>query len=186
MITQRGEAPPAYRGALLGATGLRRNWRASWAGRGWWGGLIAMGLAAMGQQILITQNDAPTASRYYILAVVLIIVALTHPDLSWLRRRAQAAPPPSRRPHCPRSRCAGRGRRRRRNNAAPPDPSLDPRWPGCLTRWVALRARLGWRLTAGGLDLTAHAGGGAATLILQQDITDPRGGWLWAGGAGWC
>ena len=72
----------------------RRGLAAWWGGRGWWGGLIALGLAGTGQQILITRNDAPLAARYYSLAAVLLIIALTHLDLSGLRRRGSTLPAP--------------------------------------------------------------------------------------------
>lgn len=46
-------------------------------------------------------------------------------------------------------------------------------------RWCALRARLGWRVIGPGLALTLALAGGSA-FVLQKDITNPLGGWLWA------
>ncbi len=179
MITT-SEAKAAPRAAGRSLAGMRRGLAAWWGGRGWWGGLIAMGLAATGQQILLTQNDPNIASRYYIVAALLLIVALTHPDLSWVRRRGKPAarpfpvePPP-----------AIPVRRARAGSAAAstqarPTP-LWTRLGRIPARWTARRARGGWRVTAGGLALTLVLAA-AATAILRQDINDPRGGWLWAG-----
>ncbi len=198
ITTSEAQATPQTTARTGSAVGRRVV--AVWAGRGWWGGLIAMGLAAMGQQILVTQNDPTLASRYYILAALLLIAVLTHPDLSWLRRsKAETATPPedatstlpvrrarTAQPIAPalpvrRVRTAGA------EAAAPttartirPVPTPWTRLARLPARWEAVRARLGWRLTAGGLVLTLALAAGAAA-ILQQDITDPRGGWLWAG-----
>ncbi len=195
MITT-GEAKAASRPATRSWAAARRGLAAWWGGRGWWGGLIALGLAGAGQQILITQNDAALAFRYYSLAAVLLMIALTHPDLSWLRRRGTPAPTPLA-PDLPAAIPVRRARPSGATTAiaaAPPTP-LWTRLARLPARWEALRARLGWRLTAGGLALTLILAGAAAAL-LQQDITDPRGGWLWAaalavlmvtfaGAAGW-
>jgi hypothetical protein len=210
MITT-GEAKATPRAAGRSMAGLRRGLAAWWGGRGWWGGLIAMGLAAVGQQILLTQNDPTLASRYYIIAFLLLIVALTHPDLSWLRRRGKSAPNPLT-PEPPSSLPVRRARsatptpalpvRRARNAASPataavqaPPPSRWARLARLPAQWAALRARLGWRMTVAGLLVTGGLVAGTVA-ILQNDITDPRGGWLWAaalaaliltfvGAAGW-
>jgi DNA-binding beta-propeller fold protein YncE/4-amino-4-deoxy-L-arabinose transferase-like glycosyltransferase len=54
-----------------------------WAGRGFFGGLLAIGLGALGQNALMTQNDYVAAQRYYLAAAVLLIASLFHP--SWPR-----------------------------------------------------------------------------------------------------
>jgi sugar lactone lactonase YvrE/4-amino-4-deoxy-L-arabinose transferase-like glycosyltransferase len=191
--------------------GLDRLWQA----RGWWGGLIALGLAARGQDILINANDPATAGTYYLLAVVLLIAVWLHPARP--RRRAADTPPPdpasSETPAATLTPASDQPAvsvanasvsapaehitstlptRRVRSAPAEPvpvpvmvpepapvapvavQPQLSP-W----ARWKALRARLGWRLTAAGLVLTGVLAG-AATLVLQRDIADPLGGWLWA------
>src|SRR4051794_11809699 len=70
---------------------LRRNLARLWAGRGWWGGLVALGLAGMGQNALVAQNDEAAAGRDFILAVLVLILSLLHPTWPWLRRRDQGS-----------------------------------------------------------------------------------------------
>ena len=52
------------------ATSLPRGLELLWQARGWWGGLIALGLAARGQDVLINENNAAAAGTYDLLAVV--------------------------------------------------------------------------------------------------------------------
>ncbi|HUS17441.1 MAG TPA: glycosyltransferase family 39 protein, partial [Chloroflexia bacterium] len=70
----------------------RRGLAALWAGRGWWGGLIACGLAALGQDALIGHGDEPGAGRFYLAAAVVLIVALFHPAWPWRRRAPDELP----------------------------------------------------------------------------------------------
>src|SRR3954447_26575456 len=80
--------------APVAPAATRRGLAALWGARGWWGGLIACGLAALAQNALIGQNDPETAGRYYLLAIVLLIAVFFHPAWSWCRR-AGASPAPT-------------------------------------------------------------------------------------------
>src|SRR5262249_33698618 len=83
--------------ATPAASATRRSLPAAlWDARGWWGGLIACGLAALGQYTLIAQSDPATATRYYFLAMALLILVCLHPAWPCRRRSASApAPPPT-------------------------------------------------------------------------------------------
>jgi|GEM_PF-814550 len=81
------EAPAA--GGAAGAA--RRGLGRLWAARGWWGGLIALGLAALGQQALIANSDPDLAGRYYLAAIVLLIAVWLHP--TWPGRATPPAAP---------------------------------------------------------------------------------------------
>src|SRR5689334_6364600 len=166
------------------ATSLPRGLDLLWHARGWWGGLIALGLAARGQDVLINGNDAAAAGTYYLLAMVLLIAVWLHPALPW--RRASGAPPlpaaeapaavspPAPAGDAPVEQTPPMGTptgtqqvastlptRRVRGAAAEPAPAPivvpEPAAvapvaahsrPRAWARWKALRARLGWRLTA--------------------------------------
>ncbi|MFL5734226.1 MAG: ArnT family glycosyltransferase, partial [Chloroflexia bacterium] len=62
-----------------------------WHARGFFGGLIAIGLAAAGQQTLIDRRDGQTANAYYVAAIVILIASLLHPALRRLGRRKPAS-----------------------------------------------------------------------------------------------
>jgi DNA-binding beta-propeller fold protein YncE/4-amino-4-deoxy-L-arabinose transferase-like glycosyltransferase len=69
--------------------------RRLWAARSFFGGLLAIGLAWLAQNALIFESDSAAATRYYIAAIVLLLVSLTHPSLSWIRRRMASRRAPS-------------------------------------------------------------------------------------------
>jgi hypothetical protein len=70
--------------AQAAATSTLVRWAGRlWAARGFFGGLLAIGLGALGQNALMTQNDYVAAQRYYLVAAVLLIASLLHP--SWPR-----------------------------------------------------------------------------------------------------
>lgn len=96
-------SPPAPAASVKPHT--RRDWGAIardvllrlWRSRGLFGGLAAIGVAFLGQQALLAQNDFATSTRNYLIAFALIILTLMHPSLpKWLRRAkrpvAQANP----------------------------------------------------------------------------------------------
>ncbi len=62
-----------------------------WRARGFFGGLVAIGLAFAGQKTLIEQSNPEAATRYYIAAFVILILSLLHPTFPSLpfRRRAK-------------------------------------------------------------------------------------------------
>ncbi|HKP53411.1 MAG TPA: glycosyltransferase family 39 protein [Chloroflexia bacterium] len=64
-----------------------------WRGRGLFGGLLAIGLAWLGQQALLAQNDYQTSTRNYILAIIILIISLSHPSWELVQRiRARRVP----------------------------------------------------------------------------------------------
>jgi DNA-binding beta-propeller fold protein YncE len=56
-----------------------------WRGRGLFGGLLAIGLAWLGQQALLSQNDYQTSTRNYILAIIILVISLTNPSWELIR-----------------------------------------------------------------------------------------------------
>src|SRR5437667_9312607 len=62
-----------------------------WGTRGFFGGLVAFVLAALGQQALIERQDQAEANRYYIAAILLLIVSLLHPALPRLLARKRVS-----------------------------------------------------------------------------------------------
>src|SRR5688500_7473628 len=75
----RTSAPPA----LLGF--FKRLWEA----RGFFGGLLAIGLGAWAQSILLGAGDGEAAFRLYALAIAILVLSLFHPTLDWVRRVAR-------------------------------------------------------------------------------------------------
>ena len=163
-----------------------------WRARGWWGGILAMALAANGQRILLTEADPNLALRYYSVAVLLLIAVLAHPQWPWPRRQPAPSGPATRsdgvRARVPVRRAGERAETTGEpGTPAAPVARQSPAWVARLQGWgaglAAGRARLGWRVTVPGLALTAGLAG-AATAVLLRDITDPLGGWLWAAALG--
>src|SRR3954469_14315905 len=76
------------------AQALRRALVGVWGARGWWGSLIAIGLAALGQNALLTQADPAAAGRDYLLAILLLIAVWLHPTRLWPGQWATSAPAP--------------------------------------------------------------------------------------------
>src|SRR5438874_2274243 len=67
--------------------GLRAWLRRLWGARGLFGGLLAIGIAALGQNALVTENDYVTSTRNYFIAIVIVILSLLHPTWpSFLKR----------------------------------------------------------------------------------------------------
>ena len=60
--------------------------RRVWAARGFFGGLLAIGLGAWGQATLINTGDGAAAFQLYALAVVVLILSLLNPSFDWARR----------------------------------------------------------------------------------------------------
>lgn len=50
-----------------------------WRARSFLGGLIAIGLGYMGQQVLLANGDSNTAFRYYLAAIVVLTLSMLHP-----------------------------------------------------------------------------------------------------------
>ena len=76
-------AAPKNRAGAWARGLLRRVWLA----RGFFGGLIAMGLAFNAQKTLIEQGDWMVAQRYYYAAFLILILSLIHPTFEMFRRR---------------------------------------------------------------------------------------------------
>jgi hypothetical protein len=149
--------------------------------------LVAIGLAALGQQAIFEKQDLDLAQRYYLAAAVLFIVSLLHPTLPTLRlgrkRDTTYSEPQSA------SATEGISTARPLRTRALGERVYSPAAAAAAARgnvlarawswWLGLRARLGWWTIAGGLTLTLALAAWAA-WVLQRDITDPLGGWLWA------
>src|SRR6478672_6044715 len=80
MITT-GDAEPAVDLRATRPAAARRGWAAVWAARGWWGGLLAAGLAWRGQDLFLNGADPELAGRFYWAAGILLIAVLFHPRL---------------------------------------------------------------------------------------------------------
>ncbi|MEO8286317.1 MAG: glycosyltransferase family 39 protein [Chloroflexota bacterium] len=73
----------------------RRNWGAMlkdfvlrvWRSRGFFGGLIAMGIGFLGQQALLAENDYATSTRNYLIAFAIVILTLMHPSMPRFGRK---------------------------------------------------------------------------------------------------
>ena len=173
----RGAWVPALRAPVERAFGARRA-AVLWEARGCWGGLLAFGLAALGQNALTVNGDTAAAGWYYLIAIIVVIAALYYPSSvravgripsSLFAARAGipvkgGAASLSRVPLVP-----------ARLTITRPPASLMMLWVG----WKDRRARLGKSGTIAGLALTGGIAG-AATVVLQRNTADPLGGWLWA------
>lgn len=243
--------------AVGGSSGPMNKLARMWRARGFFGGLIAIALAAWGQQTLITQGDTEAAGRLYVAAIIILIASLFHPRLPKRKSRAGDDLPPgpsgtideSSAPaatHPIRGQTAGAttapmiayaGPSNSHNNSrdrglmrhALPSRTVSERQAGTLsdaatttvdpavrlaapppTAWPpapqvpvkqgqiegrastldrveqttpsrlgALGRRLNRRIALAGMALTLLLSG-AAAFVLQQGVTDPLGGWLWA------
>lgn len=202
-----------------------------WAARGFFGGLLAIGLGLAGQISLTAGNDPSAAQRYYLLALIVLIASFLHPSWPFGKRGlgtgeqvtavvdgsegrapvpaptdmagmiavrasdeaivgsamqvASAAPPvvstlPTRRAqarHAHAATISGPEREVSQADGVAASSKVPKR--DLLARWGALRASLGWRVTLPGLALTLVLAV-ASWLVLQSNIADPLGGWLWA------
>lgn len=144
-----------------------------WGARGFFGGLLALALAWMGQMALVLPDYDGVALRYYLAATVVLIASLLHPSIPRVgpRTKVTQAPLPAEESV---SHPADKPIRTRRA------PLRRPSSPVLGARWSAMRARLGWRATAAGLALTL-ALAGLSAFALVGNVADPLGGWLWAG-----
>ncbi|MDQ3927644.1 MAG: glycosyltransferase family 39 protein, partial [Chloroflexota bacterium] len=164
-----------------------------WKARGFFGGLIAIGLAALGQQTLLSNGGSGGALSYYVAAIVLLIASLLHPNFSSPRLLRRGAAGKEELASTGLSQTMTEVPRAELSTPAHPsslparaarshtDATLDVRaserpW----ARWKALRARLGWRATGTGLALTLALAGWSA-FTLNKDIASALGGWLWGG-----
>jgi 4-amino-4-deoxy-L-arabinose transferase-like glycosyltransferase len=168
--------------ATLGATQAASKtgpiWARVWGARGFLGGLTAIGLGFLGQQALIQQNDWQVAQRYYVAAIIILILSLFHGALPpFLRRFRQVNPDQTAKPG------EGSGENEIITDmdlvAAPSDQQTQASRIGIWARWKVRRRALGWRLTGPGIALSLLFAG-AALFVLLRDITSPLGGWLWA------
>lgn len=78
-VDQISAASPS---AQKATTRLGSLLRTLWAARGLFGGLLAIALAWFGQRALVEQSDSQTATRFYVIAIVLMILSLLHPAYS--------------------------------------------------------------------------------------------------------
>src|SRR4051794_30690679 len=102
-----GQAPAAVAPRAQAAPRTARIGRrlgAVWAGRGWWGGWIAFGLAAVGQKMSLTGGAPAIAGRYYWIGIILLIAVLIPPRLPGFPRSTPTqspTPPPPATPSLP-------------------------------------------------------------------------------------
>ncbi len=159
-----------------------------WSGRGLIGGLLAIGIAWLGQEALVTRSDFATSTRNYLIAIVIIILSLLHPTLpSFLKRKGQVV-----KVSVPVAFTSVENEEGHIGNNSsielPPITSAENENTATVTRpkiypwarYTTLRGRLGWRVTAPGLALTLGLGM-SSFLVLNTDTASPLGGWLWAG-----
>jgi 4-amino-4-deoxy-L-arabinose transferase-like glycosyltransferase len=185
------------------AAARARNMLANlWRGRALPGGLLAVAVALVGQLALLDNGDSATSTRNYIIAIVLVLISLTHPSLRPRRREtgAQAGmegdvPSPALATDAPADVTEALPHR-------PVDPSMHdgltvglPLRPvrtarasvaktaGGVTRpwawYLAWRERMGLRVTAP-LGAVAVVLAVTSFIVLWQDYGSPLGGWLWA------
>ncbi len=168
--------------------GLSRLWNA----RGFFGGLAAVGLAMLGQQVVLQNRSDNVALLYYLAAIAVLIASLLHPASKVRKRRREQnrvetiptaieVASPSTDPE--------NGLHGYMGPAIEADaetlvengnlPRTASSLPDARTGWRALRAGMGRRAIrlSAGLTLVLAA---SSALVLVRDINNPVGGWLWA------
>ena len=89
MIAYESEHVEHTRAATASVQATRKQTLVSrlWAARGFFGGLVAFGLAGLGQLSILPRGDLDTAGRYYAAAMFVLIISLLHPGAVRLRSR---------------------------------------------------------------------------------------------------
>ncbi len=156
----------------------RSTWLAIGQILGWFGGLLACGVAWGAQRLLLSGNHSVLAGELYAVAILLLLTFL----VSSRYRRMPVGTPSSDEsmPAADHDNDGGSSR----SPGSPLNDSNHPARSEVLTHpivfWQRQRARYGCRAVAVGLACVV-ALTVAATVVLTGNVKDTRGGWLWVG-----
>src|SRR5436190_17907828 len=75
-IAGTSDSDPTASAPSARARGSPRWLAALWRARGWWGGILAVALAAQGERMLLAGENAAVAGGFYLAAFVLLVAVL--------------------------------------------------------------------------------------------------------------